>query len=73
MREKLIEWVPVAERLPEPYVDVAVCRCDGVNRTVGVEYVIMRDDLVPAWSKDYISWKTRVTHWMPMPEPPKEG
>lgn len=63
------QWIPVSERLPESYVNVIVCRCDGVNRSVGVEYVTLCDD----WSKDYLSLATSVTHWMPMPEPPKEG
>ena len=63
------QWIPVEEGLPESYVNVIVCRCDGVNRSVGVEYVTLCDD----WSKDYLSLATSVTHWMPMPEPPKEG
>lgn len=65
-------WIPVAERLPETgrkclitngeTVKVGWLRPDGVWKT-GVN----RNDL---WNKFSLY---PPTHWMPLPEPPKEG
>lgn len=55
-----VEWIPVTERLPEKR-----------------EWVLVRSKLVKM-KTDFISndgtWYTTpgVTHWMPLPEPPKE-
>ena len=70
-------WVPVSEMMPTPYVDVLTLRQNVLTEKshyVGIEYITLYgDEHIPTWSKDYLSWKTRVTHWMPLPEPPKEG
>lgn len=70
------KWIPVGERLPRPYMDVITLRQDllsGANST-GLEYItIQRLDDIPEWSKDHMTWKNKVTHWMPLPELPKEG
>lgn len=67
-------WIPVSERLPTPYVDVITCRRDFLARgtTIGNEYITIRDNEILSWSQDYRTWKSKVTHWMPLPEPPKE-
>ena len=67
-------WIPVSERLPTPYVNVITCRRDFLARetTIGNEYITIRDNEIPSWSQDYRTWKSKVTHWMPLPEPPKE-
>lgn len=59
------EWVSVEERLPAPTERlVLVYDCTGVNM---------------AWYSYAMGWKYRtglpgveITHWMPLPEPPKE-
>ena len=59
------EWVSVEERLPAPTENlVLVYDCTGVNM---------------AWYSYAMGWKYRtglpgveITHWMPLPEPPKE-
>lgn len=57
------KWISVKERLPERGQEVIVY-------TGGVlEPVVMAFQF---WSKDYDSW-LHVTHWMPMPEGPREG
>lgn len=68
------KWIPVEERLPTPYVDVITCRRDYLARgtTIGKEYIgTISDNEIPSWSQDYWTWKSKVTHWMPLPEPPK--
>ena len=61
--ERYTDWLAVTEQLPEPTVCVLVAYSNGV---VGVD----------AWGHD--GWMGEdlsigvITHWMPMPEPPKE-
>ena len=67
----MAEWVSVADRLPEPETEVlARCRYKDAWHILAC-YVSKR------W---YDQWYTivagqwvKVTHWMPLPEPPKEG
>lgn len=55
-------WIPVEERLPEMGQEV-ICFSGGVLKPGVYCYLF--------WSKDYDNW-ARVTHWMPLPPPPKE-
>ena len=68
------KWIPVTERLPEPYVRVLVLRQrlnDG-GCFQNVEYIIPVYGGEFAWVMDMARWKSKVTNWMPLPEPPKE-
>lgn len=58
------KWIPVSERLPEDGYAVLV--------TCGKGYrpFIARYDHV--WKRWKVSHTLRITHWMPLPEPPKE-
>ena len=57
-------WIPVSERLPEQYESVIVWTSD---REIGeAEY----DGKQFYWTSD--DNYTNATHWMPLPEPPKE-
>lgn len=61
------EWIPVAERLPENIANRVLVVCERSN---GVFYAHYEK---PFWinletDKPFIS---TVTHWMPLPEPPK--
>ena len=61
-------WIPVTERLPEHFRPVIVCREKGKG-----EYIVeqgFKD--VGDWWKVYGTRTKNVTHWMPLPEPPKE-
>jgi len=61
---KPVRWIPVEERLPENEQDTLCCFDDGFMATATYmdEY------------KDWELWQDagNVTHWMPLPEPPKE-
>lgn len=60
-------WIPVSDRLPPNYKPVLALNSRG-------EYGI-------AWyycwwnsrEEDYQFDVSKITHWMPLPEPPKEG
>ena len=58
------EWVSVEERLPEEKQRVIV-RCERVGTSVG--WILWG-----RWMTDIGPHAGDVTHWMPLPEPPKE-
>ena len=63
------KWISVEDRLPEDDQDVLVC----VNKnTIDTGYCSFGyDPSVRNWYA-YASVSNNVTHWMPLPEPPKE-
>lgn len=63
------KWIPVSERLPEPWKWV-LCYC-----RAGIIEMLRYDHLMDEWGASTLSrvyMKDYVTHWMPLPEPPKE-
>ena len=66
------EWISVKERLPEKPGECLVtyhpCYWDNVQPEIRVGIDSFRGKT--AWAKKKYQ---RVTHWMPLPEPPKEG
>ena len=65
-------WIPVTERLPDAeYGDVSerVLVTDGKDVAI-VEWFSF-EECAPFWG--YTGFGKDVTHWMPLPEPPKEG
>lgn len=56
-------WIPVTERLPERGQDVIVFTGNILKPAV-LAYSF--------WNPKYDLWE-RVTHWMPLPDGPKEG
>lgn len=56
------KWIPVTERLPEQGQEVILYTGNILKPTV-LAYQF--------WNPKYDTW-THVTHWMPLPEPPKE-
>ena len=61
------EWISVEERLPESLQRVLAINTEGDMFTaVYISFVTGKN----AWSTSY-SCLGVVTHWMPMPEPPK--
>ena len=57
------EWVSVDDRLPDD--DEVVIICTDKN------FVYAGELIGDTWFLDNDSWTATVTHWMPMPEPPK--
>lgn len=59
-----MEWISVEDRLPDMYKSVIVCTARGT--------------VEQGWLTVYGNWECavgvysiQVTHWMPLPEPPK--
>lgn len=63
----MTEWISVKDRLPEDNA-VVLCKC-----RAGIYEVLMW--IGGSWYHDtnHCYMKGFVTHWMPLPEPPKEG
>ena len=59
------EWIPCSERLPEDEQWVLVW---GHGQRVPI--MMFRE--YGAWIDDQYEFHTTVTHWMPLPKPPKE-
>jgi hypothetical protein len=63
------KWIPVTERLPEKNNQWVLCLCVG-----GAMEVLKFDYVMWNWDSQYPSrcyMESYVTHWMPLPEPPK--
>lgn len=59
-------WIPVEERLPKPETDVLSFRIYGSFSQIS-EVIINEMKKNGEWCYE------GVTHWMPLPEPPKDG
>ncbi|MFY3777765.1 DUF551 domain-containing protein [Escherichia coli] len=59
-------WIPVSERMPEPYEYALVT--DGFD---GCE--VMRVNTDGYWGPAKSLYPGGITHWMPLPEPPQEA
>ena len=58
------QWIPLEERLPEPFEDVLVY--DSTEKRVEYGCITYHKE----WCGVVISHT--ITHWMPLPQPPKE-
>ena len=58
-------WIPCSERLPESFIYVLCAGRDGIGilRYIGSKWL---DD------EAHVYTTNEITHWMPLPEPPKE-
>lgn len=71
--EQLPRWIPATERLPEVDCDVLIAVLTHFPnrkpiRTVTMDYI----NTEGVWDGASCDWRHEVTHWMPLPEPPKE-
>lgn len=62
---KVPRWISVKERLPRCGERVLVCN----GGSVWEAYL----SISHKWVRYEFLWAIDVTHWMPLPEPPKEG
>ena len=67
------EWISVNERMPEPDKDVLLCFGLGDFRmAVGGKYELDEGWYSITDAEYYTDCDTTPTHWMPLPDPPKE-
>jgi len=66
----LPKWIPVTETLPEKYT--AVLAAGNGEVACGLFVGFAEPAHVASWDLDNVAAEP-VTHWMPLPEPPKEG
>ena len=79
--EKKTKWISVEERMPEHGTDVLVLTAPGTlslgKNCVVAEYIHPRMEKSGVFINFYAGYDDKnilsVTHWMPLPEPPKEG
>ena len=63
------EWIPVSERLPEDGSDVLAYMQNSIeSRIYPANY-----DHGEWWDCIFTNKVLSTTHWMPLPEPPKEA
>ena len=71
-----MEWISIEDRLPQYGCPVLIV---GNGVTQDVTYILDGADDTPDWFEPYFFehddeckvWWNKVTHWMPLPEPPK--
>ena len=68
------KWISVEERLPRINERVIVCNRHFKTNAlgVGIDKLTLYVNDEPVWLSELDSSKGAVTHWMPLPEPPKE-
>lgn len=74
--EMMAEWISVKDRLPECGVSVLIHFKSGLNMAAGFLQDVDEDRTMwCAYTDDgfYADCDYEPSHWMPLPEPPKEG
>lgn len=63
------EWISIKDRLPNPIFDFVLACADGAMSTIGYREENGFYEVYPIQTQIDIQM---ITHWMPLPEPPKE-
>lgn len=66
------EWIPVSERLPENMDDrvLVLLPTKSYDYPIGNQHI--DTDRYRGEYRKWVRYGDKVTHWMPLPEPPKE-
>lgn len=65
------EWISIEERLPESDTNVLVVTASGSFKIARVN--IYKNGTLVLWATNDGLGERAITHWMPLPEPPKKG
>lgn len=71
LEAKVPRWVPVTERLPE--IEQRVLVLDRQGNAMVRTLRRLAGEKEPSFRPDGLVPKLHITHWMPLPEGPKEG
>ncbi len=63
------KWISVKDRLPEDRKERVLVKIKDANNIIGHPGM----DTDRYMGERWVRWGHNVTHWMPLPEPPKEG
>lgn len=63
-----MNWISVKDRLPKGYRDVLVRYKNASGYRIDITFYCDKSEYGSGW---YLP--ANITHWMPLPEPPKEG
>ena len=66
------KWIPVSERLPKETGEYIVV-IEDVEKSTSLWYSVYRNGWYDFNDDEYADPYNNVTHWMPLPEPPKES
>ena len=61
------KWIPVTERLPEDWKERVLVKIKDANNIIGHPDMDTDRYMGEIW----VRWGHNVTHWMPLPQPPK--
>ena len=73
------EWISVKDRLPKSITNKVIVFCESEEWNSYIGFGHYEDYKgVQTWfnletQMPFSEWSYTVTHWMPLPEPPKEG
>lgn len=70
-KETVPQWISVKDEMPKPHIDVLVY---GTTHTYGLEHTFMKESYYCGDDDGYFFCEdtdTSVSHWMPLPTPPK--
>ena len=73
--EKMPRWIPVTERLPEKaghYIVFVELKRNGQKISAWTQVTWFFGDFLLECPEDEERFVAAVTHWMPLPKPPKE-
>lgn len=62
------DWISIKEKLPEYDKSVLIC----YSKQQDITIAWLAEDIECFEDDDYMYYMSEVTHWMPLPEPPKE-
>lgn len=67
-------WIPVDDELPKKAGEYLVFACDRFKNLGREHYIELCYWYGETWiMRPYMEGFAKITHWMPLPEPPKEG
>lgn len=64
------EWISVKDKFPE-HDDIVLAHCRGIKTPAVLKFHCNENDYLWMWP-NLIGQVLGISHWMPLPEPPKD-